>query len=188
MSGRRKDGANGTKCRRCPHHMSGTPRGAGDWMTAGMLAQLLTRKDEIGIGSLLASVKYGQRLSTISIAFDGPAGRLDDTGRVQRSQDCEWSRSDPNPVRPQGVHFDEDELQANASQLVPAVSQRNRLALTLGDNSTAPAVRAGTGLGELWENDGSFNPNAACWIITWLSIAILGSGAPQQPFHHGTWT
>ena len=50
--------------------------GAGDWMTAGLLTNLLPRKDAVGIDSLLASIEYGQRLSAISIAFDSPAGAL----------------------------------------------------------------------------------------------------------------
>ena len=50
--------------------------GAGDWMTAGLLTNLLPRKDAIGIDPLLASIEYGQRLSAISIAFDSPAGAL----------------------------------------------------------------------------------------------------------------
>ena len=50
--------------------------GAGDWMTVGMLTNLLPRKEVIDMDSLLASIEYGQRLSAISIAFDSPAGAL----------------------------------------------------------------------------------------------------------------
>ena len=50
--------------------------GAGDWMTVGMLTNLLPRKEAIDMDSLLASIEYGQRLSAISIAFDSPAGAL----------------------------------------------------------------------------------------------------------------
>ena len=50
--------------------------GAGDWMTAGLLTNLLPLKDEICIDPLLAAIEYGQRLSAISIAFDSPAGAL----------------------------------------------------------------------------------------------------------------
>ena len=58
-----------------PPHIRDTA-GAGDWMTAGLLANLLPRKDSISIDPLLASIEHGQRLSAISIAFDSPAGAL----------------------------------------------------------------------------------------------------------------
>ena len=54
--------------------------GAGDWMTVGMLTNLLPRKEVIDMDSLLASIEYGQRLSAISIAFDSPAGALTTLG------------------------------------------------------------------------------------------------------------
>ncbi len=50
--------------------------GAGDWMTVGILTNLLPRKEAIDMDSMLASIDYGQRLSAISIAFDSPAGAL----------------------------------------------------------------------------------------------------------------
>ena len=50
--------------------------GAGDWLTAGLLCSLLQSGDAIGAEQLDASIEYGQRLSAISLAFDGPQGAL----------------------------------------------------------------------------------------------------------------
>ena len=69
--------------------------GAGDWMTAGVLASTLTQKGDIGIDTLLESVRYGQRLSAISIAFDGPAGALTALG----SSTIENVASGDGPIR-----------------------------------------------------------------------------------------
>ena len=50
--------------------------GAGDWLTAGLIVSLLPYTDAIAIDSIRASIEYGQRLSAISLAFDGPNGAL----------------------------------------------------------------------------------------------------------------
>ena len=50
--------------------------GAGDWLTAGLLADLLLRPHELTEDSVRDLIKYGQRLSAISISYDGPNGAL----------------------------------------------------------------------------------------------------------------
>ena len=50
--------------------------GAGDWFTAGLLTSLPIETGSIGFDEVLASVEYGQKLSAISLAFDGPGGAL----------------------------------------------------------------------------------------------------------------
>ena len=50
--------------------------GAGDWLTAGLLAGLLLRRYTLSEDSIVDLIEYGQRLSAISIAFDGPSGAL----------------------------------------------------------------------------------------------------------------
>ena len=50
--------------------------GAGDWLTAGILYSLLLDRNTTGCGELEAPIEYGQRLSAISLAFDGPQGAL----------------------------------------------------------------------------------------------------------------
>ena len=50
--------------------------GAGDWLTAGLLHSLLQSRDAISTSQLNESIEYGQRLSAISLAFDGPQGAL----------------------------------------------------------------------------------------------------------------
>ena len=56
-------------------HISDTA-GAGDWLTAGLLTSLPCRPGLIGSDTMLASIQYGQKLSAISLAFDGPGGAL----------------------------------------------------------------------------------------------------------------
>ena len=50
--------------------------GAGDWLSAGILYSLLERADTVDTGALERSIKYGMKLSAISLAFDGPQGAL----------------------------------------------------------------------------------------------------------------
>ena len=50
--------------------------GAGDWFTAGLLTSLSCRPGLIESDTMLAAIQYGQRLSAISLAFDGPSGAL----------------------------------------------------------------------------------------------------------------
>ena len=50
--------------------------GAGDWMTAGLLSCLLRQRDGASLDSMPAAIEFGQKLSAISIAFDGPQGAL----------------------------------------------------------------------------------------------------------------
>ena len=50
--------------------------GAGDWLSAGILYSLLQARDTITTVKLEQSIKYGMRLSAISLAFDGPQGAL----------------------------------------------------------------------------------------------------------------
>lgn len=50
--------------------------GAGDWMTAGLLSCLLRQPGGASLDSIPTAIEFGQRLSAISIAFDGPQGAL----------------------------------------------------------------------------------------------------------------
>ena len=50
--------------------------GAGDWLTAGLITSLPLQPDALDIDTMRASIGYGQRLSAISLAFDGPSGAL----------------------------------------------------------------------------------------------------------------
>ena len=64
--------------------------GAGDWLSAGILYSLLEREDTVNTGALERSIKYGMKLSAISLAFDGPQGALKVLGaetikRISRS-------------------------------------------------------------------------------------------------------
>ena len=54
--------------------------GAGDWLTAGLLTYLLAQSAEINLVSVQAALEYGQRLSALSLAFDGPHGALRELG------------------------------------------------------------------------------------------------------------
>lgn len=54
--------------------------GAGDWLTAGLLADLLLGRHTLSAESIVDSINYGQKLSAISIAFDGPSGALTELG------------------------------------------------------------------------------------------------------------
>ena len=50
--------------------------GAGDWLTAGMISNLLQEPGVPSTEDMLESIEYGQRLSAISLAYDGPGGAL----------------------------------------------------------------------------------------------------------------
>ena len=50
--------------------------GAGDWLTAGLLGSLLQARNALSTSHLEKSIEYGQRLSAVSLAFDGPQGAL----------------------------------------------------------------------------------------------------------------
>ena len=54
--------------------------GAGDWLSAGLLTHLLNNPDHINADSFQVSIEYAQKLSSISIAFDGPHGVLNALG------------------------------------------------------------------------------------------------------------
>ena len=54
--------------------------GAGDWLTAGLLADLLLAHHELTEDSVTDLIKYGQKLSAVSIAYDGPSGALTTLG------------------------------------------------------------------------------------------------------------
>ena len=54
--------------------------GAGDWLSAGLLSYLLNRTTDINADLVRSSIKHGQKLSSISIAFDGPHGVLNALG------------------------------------------------------------------------------------------------------------
>ena len=57
--------------------------GAGDWLTAGLLTRLLPKGDLCSLDPTIASIEYGQRLSAISISFDGPSGALHALGAAE---------------------------------------------------------------------------------------------------------
>ncbi len=69
--------------------------GAGDWLSAGLIASLLMSADAITFDTVGASIEYGQRLSAISLAFDGPNGALATLGAPQIRQVA----NDSAPVR-----------------------------------------------------------------------------------------
>ena len=50
--------------------------GAGDWLTAGLITSLLLQPHAVSVDMMLASMEFAQRLSSISLAFDGPSGAL----------------------------------------------------------------------------------------------------------------
>ena len=60
--------------------------GAGDWLTAGLITSLLLQPDALDIDTMRASIGYGQRLSAISLAFDGPSGALTALGAPNIAQ------------------------------------------------------------------------------------------------------
>ena len=85
--------------------------GAGDWLSAGLLAYLLANKTDIDCNSLRESIRFGQRLSSISIKYDGPHGALDelvrsgtrkpaspDSDTSSRHQHCVQSSAYSTPV------------------------------------------------------------------------------------------
>ena len=69
--------------------------GAGDWLTAGLLADLLLRRHRLTEDSVVDLIKYGQRLSAISIAFDGPSGALTALGATDIKRAANGSHSLP---------------------------------------------------------------------------------------------
>ena len=50
--------------------------GAGDWLTAGLIAALSGQEASLDVDIVGAALEYGQRLSAISLQFDGPSGAL----------------------------------------------------------------------------------------------------------------
>lgn len=50
--------------------------GAGDWLTAGLIMSLIQQGDTLDEDTIREAIRYGQRLSAISLAFDGPGGAL----------------------------------------------------------------------------------------------------------------
>ena len=50
--------------------------GAGDWLTAGLIITLLQEEKSVAFDRMRTSILYGQRLSAISISFEGPHGAL----------------------------------------------------------------------------------------------------------------
>ena len=69
--------------------------GAGDWLTAGLLADLLQRRYTLSEDSIVDPIEYGQRLSAISIAFDGPSGALSALGATAIKRAASGIRSFP---------------------------------------------------------------------------------------------
>ena len=53
---------------------------AGDWLTAGLIPFLLHVRKDITLDALQAALQYGQRLSALSLAYDGPHGALRELG------------------------------------------------------------------------------------------------------------
>ena len=84
--------------------------GAGDWLTAGLITSLLPHTDAIAIDTMRASIEYGQRLSAISLAFDGPNGALTALGALVIEQ----------------VARDTSPIQVPSPLSRPARPQRNR--------------------------------------------------------------
>ena len=70
--------------------------GAGDWMTAGLLISLLPQRDVNNPGLLQTAIKFAQRLSSISIAFNGPQGALTALGASTIEQTA--NSADPIPI------------------------------------------------------------------------------------------
>lgn len=68
------------ECPAIPQQVIRDTAGAGDWLTAGILYSLLQARDGVNASRLDQSIKYGQRLSAISLAFDGPQGALTELG------------------------------------------------------------------------------------------------------------
>ena len=54
--------------------------GAGDWLTAGLVTTLVDQLDALDMENISDSISYGQELSAISLAFDGPSGALAELG------------------------------------------------------------------------------------------------------------
>ena len=68
------------ECPAIPQPVIRDTAGAGDWLTAGILYCLLLERDAMSVGQLNRSIEYGQKLSAISLAFDGPQGALTELG------------------------------------------------------------------------------------------------------------
>lgn len=54
--------------------------GAGDWLTAGMITCLLSVPSSLTSDDMHSSIEYGQRLSSLSLSFDGAQGALTTLG------------------------------------------------------------------------------------------------------------
>ncbi len=50
--------------------------GVGDWLTAGLLSRLLREPTDLATDTICTALEYGQRLSALSLPFDGPHGLL----------------------------------------------------------------------------------------------------------------
>ena len=50
--------------------------GAGDWLTAGVITRLLSEPVALTAEAIQSAIEYGQRLSSISLSFDGAQGAL----------------------------------------------------------------------------------------------------------------
>ena len=50
--------------------------GAGDWLTAGVITRLLSEPNTLTDDAMQSAIEYGQRLSAISLSFDGAQGAL----------------------------------------------------------------------------------------------------------------
>ncbi len=99
--------------------------GAGDWLSAGLLTYLLNSTTDINADSFQASIKYGQKLSSISIAFDGPHGVLNALGPfgVQKAL------SSPNGMPPK-----DDAPQTSVSSNLTTDPLNNHCELCLSEN------------------------------------------------------
>ncbi len=88
--------------------------GAGDWMTAGLLSSLLTERDFSTIEPIRTAIKFAQRLSSISIAFEGPQGALTALGASK----IERTANDTGPISHLGcidAHSSERVLRAETT-------------------------------------------------------------------------
>ena len=79
--------------------------GAGDWLTAGLVTHLLPQRAELTVDAVQAALEYGQRLSALSLAFDGPHGPLRELGAATiRDLSRRPSATEVRPQSPSLAH------------------------------------------------------------------------------------
>lgn len=99
-------------CQAIPQQVIRDTAGAGDWLTAGILYSLLPERDAISTDQLTNSIEYGQRLSAISLAFDGPQGALTGLG----TKDIKRIAENPGPFDIAYVASSHTTAEANYTQ------------------------------------------------------------------------